>query len=57
VLLRDSDSLVAVGADGLVLADSAGPRRRIFGDFVRLPGAPGYHRLLTLTGATVALTA
>src|ERR1700761_3150595 len=57
VLLRDSDSLVAVGADGLVLADSAGPRRRIFGDFVRLPGASGYHRLLTLTGATVALTA
>jgi hypothetical protein len=57
VLLRDSDSLVAVEADGLVLADSAGPRRRIFGDFVRLPGAPGYHRLLTLTGATVALTA
>jgi hypothetical protein len=57
VLLRDSDSLVAVEADGLVLADSTGPRRQIFGDLVRLPGTPGYHRLLTLTGATVALTA
>jgi hypothetical protein len=56
VLLRDGDSLVAIGADGLVLVDSAGPRRRIFGDLVRLPGAPGYHRLLTPTGTTVALT-
>ena len=56
VLLRDGDCLIAVGADGLVLAGSAGPYRRIVGDLVRLPGAPGYHRLLTLTGATVALT-
>ena len=56
VLLRDSGSLVAVGADGLVLAGPAGPYKRISGDLVRLPGAPGYHRLLTLLGATVALT-
>jgi PHP domain len=56
VLLRDSGSLVAVGADGLVLAGPAGPYKRIYGDLVRLPGAPGYHRLLTLLGATVALT-
>jgi hypothetical protein len=56
VLLRDSGSLVAVGADGLVLAGPAGPYKRIYGDSVRLPGAPGYHRLLTLLGATVALT-
>jgi hypothetical protein len=56
VLLRDADSLVAVGADGLALAGPAGPYKRISGDLVRLPGAPGYHRLLTLTGATVALT-
>jgi hypothetical protein len=56
VLLRDAGSLVAVGADGLVLAGPDGPYRRIFGDLARLPGAPGYHRLLTLTGATVALT-
>jgi hypothetical protein len=56
VLLRDGASLVAVGADGLILADSEGPRRRVAGDLVRLPGAPGYHRLLTPSGATVALT-
>ena len=56
VLLRDSGSLVAVGADGLVLAGPDGPYKRISGDLVRLPGAPGYHRLLTLLGATVALT-
>jgi hypothetical protein len=57
VLLRDADSLVAVGADGLVLAGPDGPCKRIFGDLVRLPGTPGYHRLLTPAGATVALTA
>jgi hypothetical protein len=56
VLLRDGDCLVAVGADGLVLAGPAGPYKRIFGDSARLPGAPGYHRLLTPAGATVALT-
>jgi hypothetical protein len=56
VLLRDSGSLVAVGADGLVLAGPSGPYKRISGDLVRLPGAPGCHRLLTLTGATMALT-
>jgi hypothetical protein len=56
VLLRDSGSLVAVGADGLVLAGPTGPYKRIYGDLVRLPGAPGYHRLVTLLGATVALT-
>jgi hypothetical protein len=56
VLLRDSGSLVAVGADGLVLAGPDGPYKRISGDLARLPGAPGYHRLLTLMGATVALT-
>jgi len=56
VLLRQGDSLVAVGADGLVLAGPAGPYKRILGDLVRLPGASGYQRLLTPTGATVALT-
>jgi hypothetical protein len=56
VLLRQEDSLVAVGAGGLVLAGPAGPYKRILGDLVRLPGASGYHRLLTPTGATVALT-
>jgi hypothetical protein len=57
VLLRDSDSLIAIGADGLGLAGPAGPYKRISGDLVRMPGAAGYHRLLTPTGATMALTA
>jgi PHP domain len=56
VLLRDGDSLVAVGADGLVLAGPTGPYKRISADLMRLPGAPGYHRLLTPSGATMALT-
>ena len=56
LLLREPDALVAVDADGLVLAGPEGPVRRLSGDLVRLPGAPGYHRLLTPAGATVALT-
>ena len=56
VLVRAEDSLVAVGADGLVLFGPAGPCKRIRGNLVRLPGAPGYHRLVTTKGATVALT-
>jgi hypothetical protein len=56
VLLRDSGELVAAGADGLVLAGPDGPYRRVAGELARMPGAPGYHRLLTPGGATVALT-
>lgn len=56
VLLRQDDSLVAVDADGLTLAGPGGPRQRITGDRVILPSAPGYHRLLDPTGATLALT-
>jgi hypothetical protein len=56
VILRDSGSLVAVGADGLAVAGPSGPYKRIYGDLARLPGAPGYQRLVTPTGATVALT-
>jgi PHP domain len=56
VLLRESGSLVAVGADGLVLAGPEGPYKRISGDLARMPGVPGYHRLLTPMGATMALT-
>lgn len=56
VLLRSEGSLLAVGADGLVLTGPTGPYKRISGDLVRLPGAPGYHRLITIAGATVALT-
>jgi hypothetical protein len=56
VLLRHDGDLVAAGADGLILVSAEGPRRRVSGDLVTLPGEPGYHRLLTPAGATVALT-
>jgi hypothetical protein len=56
VLLRHDGGLVAAGADGLVLVSAQGPRRVVRGDLVRLPGEAGYHRLLTPSGATVALT-
>ena len=56
VLVRAEDSLMAVGADGLLLFGPAGPCKRIRGNLMRLPGAPGYHRLVTTKGATVALT-
>jgi hypothetical protein len=56
VLLRHEDALVAAGADGLILVSAQGPRRVIRGDLVRVPGERGYHRLLTPTGATIALT-
>jgi hypothetical protein len=59
VLLRPDGSpdgdLIAVGGDGLILADPGGPRLRVRGDVATLPGAPGYHRLLDSRGATVAL--
>ncbi len=56
VLLRDDGELVAIGADGLVLTGPDGAYRRVSGDRARLPGRPGYHRLLTPAGATLALT-
>jgi hypothetical protein len=56
VLLRHDGGFVAVAADGLLLADPEGPYRRVAGDVAHLPGRPGYHRLLTPLGATVALT-
>jgi hypothetical protein len=56
VLLRQQDELLAVAADGLVVAGPSGPWRRISGDLMRLPGAAGYQRLLTPAGATLALT-
>src|ERR1700722_3543872 len=55
ILVRHDDGFVAVGADGLLLADPEGPYRRIAGDVARLPGRSGYHRLVTPLGATVAL--
>ncbi|HXP54403.1 MAG TPA: CehA/McbA family metallohydrolase [Streptosporangiaceae bacterium] len=56
VLLRTGDELVAVDADGTVLAGLDGPVRRVRGDRARFPGAPGTHRLLDGRGATLALT-
>ncbi len=56
VLLRHDGELVAVAADGLTLAGPDGPYRRVRGDRARLPGLPGYHRLLSPAGATLALT-
>jgi hypothetical protein len=48
--------LVAVGADGLILASPEGPYLRVSGDVATLAGKPGYHRLLDARGATLALT-
>ncbi|HMD93480.1 MAG TPA: CehA/McbA family metallohydrolase [Trebonia sp.] len=56
VLLRHDGELVAVGADGLTVAGPDGPYRRVRGDHDRFPGKPGYHRLLSPAGATLALT-
>ncbi len=56
VLLRTGDELVAVDADGTVLAGLDGPLRRVRGDLARFPGAPGPHQLLSAQGATLALT-
>src|SRR6516225_7150733 len=57
VLLRHDGELVAVGADGTILAGPHGPCARVRGDRARLPGAAGSHRLLDPSGATLALTA
>jgi hypothetical protein len=57
ILVRHDGGFAAIGADGLLLADPDGPYRRIVGDVVRSAGRPGYHRLVTPLGATVALTA
>jgi hypothetical protein len=56
LLLRQQGELLAVAADGLAVAGPAGPYQRISGDLVRLPAAAGYQRLITPTGATLALT-
>ncbi len=56
VLLRHDGDLLAVAADGLIVTGPDGPYRRVRSDHARMPGKPGYHRLLTPAGATLALT-
>jgi hypothetical protein len=56
VLLRRDGELIAVSADGLVLAGPDGPAARVRGALAAFPGAPGHHRLLDPKGATLALT-
>ena len=56
VLLHHDGDLVAVDADGTILAGPGGPRARVRGQTARLAWAPGPHRLLDATGATLALS-
>jgi hypothetical protein len=56
VLLRVDGELVAAGADGTILTGPDGPTARVRSALARFPGAPGYHRLLDPSGATLALT-
>jgi hypothetical protein len=57
VLLRMSDEVVAVGAEGTTLAGPDGPRARVTRARQEFPAIPGYHRLLDDSGGTLALTA
>jgi hypothetical protein len=56
VLLRMGDELVAAEADGMILAGPGGPLARIRGPLAKFPAAPGSHRVVDLSGATLALT-
>jgi hypothetical protein len=56
VLLRSGDDMIAVDAEGTVLAGPDGPRARVRRSRESFPAAAGYHRLLDDTGATLALT-
>jgi hypothetical protein len=56
VLLRIGDELVAVDADGMILTGPDGPKARIRGQLAKFQAAVGYHRIVDLTGATLALT-
>jgi hypothetical protein len=57
VLLRRGAELLAIGADGTMLAGPDGPRAPVRGDLVSFPATAGYHRLLGPSGGTLALTA
>jgi hypothetical protein len=56
VLLRIGDELVAVEADGMILTGPDGPKARIRGQLAKFQAAVGCHRIVDLTGATLALT-
>lgn len=56
LLLRAGDELLAIDAEGTVLAGPDGPRARVPGPLATFPGSGGCHRLLDDSGATVALT-
>jgi hypothetical protein len=56
VLVRVNGDLLAVAADGTILAGPDGPMARVRGDLAAFPGTAGCHRLVTPTGATLALT-
>ena len=55
VLLRAGGEVVAVDAEGTVLAGPEGPRARVRGPLAAFPAGPTWYRLLDGTGATVAL--
>jgi hypothetical protein len=56
VLLRQDGDLVAVDADGTILAGPDGPRARVSGSPAVFGGQPGAHRLTDASGGTLALT-
>ena len=56
ILLRHDGGFVAIGADGLLLPTRTGPTGALSGGRAG-SRRPGYHRLVTPLGATVALTA
>ncbi len=56
VLLRVDGELVAADAEGTILAGPDGPSALVHSALARFPGAAGCHRLIDVTGATLALT-
>ncbi len=56
VLLRIGGELVAVEADGMILTGPEGPKARIRGQLAKFEAGDGCHRIVDLTGATLALT-
>jgi hypothetical protein len=57
VLLRAGGELLAIDAEGTVLAGPDGPLAVVRGTRAAFGGSPGCHRLLDPRGATLALTA